>query len=67
MLAGKSFRRELIREAVAIMNRSRDAFSKLNTDLNTDVRIARFILRICQKSKFPLNRLQKYWQMKAEP
>lgn len=36
-LAAESFKRELIREAVAIMNQSRDDFSKLNTDLNFDI------------------------------
>lgn len=36
-LAGEAFKRELIREGVAIMNRSRDDFSKLNTTVNFDV------------------------------
>lgn len=36
-LAGEAFKKELIQEAVAIMNRSRDDFSKLNTGLHFDV------------------------------
>lgn len=36
-LAGEAFKRELIREGVAIMNRSRDKLSQLNTALHFEV------------------------------
>lgn len=36
-LAGEAFKKELIREGVALMNRTRDDFSKLNTSLNFDI------------------------------
>lgn len=36
-LAGETFKKELIREAVEIMNRPRDTFSKLNTALHFDI------------------------------
>lgn len=36
-LAGESFKKALIREAVAVLNENRDDFSKLNTDLCFDI------------------------------
>ncbi len=58
-LAGKSFRRELIREAVTIMNRSRDAFSKLNTDLNFDIEDRQVYLKNLPKIRISIEQVAK--------
>jgi len=53
-LAGETFKKELIQEAVAILNRSRDDFSKLNTALNFDVADHAVYLQHLPKLRLPI-------------